>query len=115
MYNRYLSVFKKHYPAKRLAPLLAMIVALSPFAIDTYLPAIPTMAKFFQVDIQLIELSIPLYLIGFSLGQIMGGPISAFKLGTEQLQTKPAGGLLKTNRAVLIGLLTLIRRHINEF
>ena len=76
MYNRYLSVFKKHYPAKRLAPLLALIVALSPFAIDTYLPAIPTMAQFFQVDIQLVELSIPIYLFGFALGQIMGGPIS---------------------------------------
>jgi DHA1 family bicyclomycin/chloramphenicol resistance-like MFS transporter len=76
MYNRYLSVFKKHYPAKKLAPLLAIIVALSPFAIDTYLPAIPTMAKFFQVDIYLIELSIPIYLIGFALGQLTGGPIS---------------------------------------
>jgi DHA1 family bicyclomycin/chloramphenicol resistance-like MFS transporter len=76
MYNRYLSVFQKHYPAKKLAPLLAIIVALSPFAIDTYLPAIPTMAKFFEVNIHLIELSIPIYLIGFALGQIMGGPIS---------------------------------------
>jgi DHA1 family bicyclomycin/chloramphenicol resistance-like MFS transporter len=76
MYNRYLNVFKKHYPAKKLAPLLAIIVALSPFAIDTYLPAIPTMAKYFQVDIYLIELSIPLYLIGFALGQLTGGPIS---------------------------------------
>jgi DHA1 family bicyclomycin/chloramphenicol resistance-like MFS transporter len=76
MYKRYLSVYKKHYPAKRLAPLLALIVALSPFAIDTYLPAIPTMAQFFQVNIQLVELSIPLYLIGFALGQIIGGPIS---------------------------------------
>jgi len=76
MYNRYLGVFKKHYPAKKLAPLLAIIVALSPFAIDTYLPAIPTMAKFFGVDIHLIELSIPIYLIGFALGQLTGGPIS---------------------------------------
>jgi len=76
MYNRYLNVFKKHYPAKKLAPLLAIIVALSPFAIDTYLPAIPTMAQYFQVDIYLIELSIPLYLIGFALGQLTGGPIS---------------------------------------
>ncbi len=76
MYNRYLNVFRKHYPAKKIAPLLAIIVALSPFAIDTYLPAIPTMAKYFQVDIHLIELSIPIYLIGFALGQLTGGPIS---------------------------------------
>lgn len=76
MYNRYLNVFRKHYPAKKIAPLLAIIVALSPFAIDTYLPAIPTMAKYFQVDIHLIEISIPIYLIGFALGQLTGGPIS---------------------------------------
>lgn len=76
MYNRYLGVFKKHYPAKKLAPLLALVVALSPFSIDTYLPAIPTMARFFGVDIHLIELSIPIYLIGFAIGQLTGGPIS---------------------------------------
>lgn len=76
MYNRYLSVYKKHYPAKKLAPILALIIALSPFAIDTYLPAIPTMAQFFSVDIHLVELSIPLYLIGFAFGQLSGGPIS---------------------------------------
>jgi DHA1 family bicyclomycin/chloramphenicol resistance-like MFS transporter len=76
MYNRYLNLFRQHYPAKKIAPLLAIIVALSPFAIDTYLPAIPTMAKYFNVDIHLIELSIPIYLIGFALGQITGGPIS---------------------------------------
>jgi DHA1 family bicyclomycin/chloramphenicol resistance-like MFS transporter len=76
MYNRYLSVYKKHYPAKKLALVLALIIALSPFAIDTYLPAIPTMAQFFSVDIHLVELSIPLYLIGFAFGQLSGGPIS---------------------------------------
>ena len=67
MYNRYLSVYKKHYPVKKLAPVLALIIALSPFAIDMYLPAIPTMAAFFSVDIHLIELSIPLYIIGVVL------------------------------------------------
>ena len=76
VYKRYQGVYKKHYPANRLAPLLAIIVALSPFAIDTYLPAIPAMAEFFTVDIHLIELSIPIYLIGFAFGQIIGGPIS---------------------------------------
>ena len=76
MYERYLNVFRTHYPAKKLAPLLAVIVALSPFAIDTYLPTMPTMAKSFNVPINFIELSIPIYLIGFALGQIIGGPIS---------------------------------------
>ena len=34
------------------------------------------MAKSFNVPINFIELSIPIYLIGFALGQIIGGPIS---------------------------------------
>ena len=76
MYNRYLRLFKFHYPAKKLAPLLALVVALSPFAIDTYLPAIPSMARYFVIDIHLIEVSIPIYLFGFALGQIIGGPVS---------------------------------------
>jgi len=76
MYSRYLNLFKSHYPAKKIAPLLALIVALSPFAIDTYLPAIPTMAQYFQVEIHRVELSIPIYLLGFALGQITGGPLS---------------------------------------
>lgn len=76
MYERYLNLFRYHYPVKKLAPLMAIIIAISPFAIDTYLPSIPTMARYFNVDIHLIEVSIPVYLIGFALGQIIGGPVS---------------------------------------
>ncbi len=34
------------------------------------------MVRFFSVDIHLVELSIPLYLIGFAFGQLSGSPIS---------------------------------------
>lgn len=76
MYDRYLGVLKRHYPVKKLAPMLAILVALSPFSIDTYLPAIPAMADYFDADIYLIELSLAIYLCGYALGQIVGGPIS---------------------------------------
>lgn len=44
--------------------------------IDTYLPSIPEIAKFLKVDIYQVELSLSIFLIGFSVGQIFGGPIS---------------------------------------
>ncbi len=76
MYERYLDVLKKHYPVNKLAPMLAILIALSPFSIDTYLPAIPAMAGYFATDIHLIELSLSIYLLGYAIGQIVGGPIS---------------------------------------
>jgi len=55
---------------------LALLTATTPFAIDTYLPAMPTMAQDFDVPLSSIELSISLFLIGFALGQLIGGPVS---------------------------------------
>ena len=40
-------------PAK-LAPMLAILVALSPFSLDLYLPSLPTIASVFNADIHLI-------------------------------------------------------------
>jgi DHA1 family bicyclomycin/chloramphenicol resistance-like MFS transporter len=56
--------------------LLAALTALGPLAIDAYLPAIPTMAISFNTSIHDIEFSLSLFLAGFSLGQLIGGPIS---------------------------------------
>ena len=53
-----------------------MIAALSPMATDLYLPAIPAMAADFGSDIQLVELSISAYMLGFAAGQLFGAPIS---------------------------------------
>ncbi|PLY07176.1 MAG: Bcr/CflA family drug resistance efflux transporter [Arcobacter sp.] len=58
------------------AILLAGVSAVGPMGIDTYIPSIPAMAIFFQVSIEKIELSLSIFLIGFSIGQIFGGPIS---------------------------------------
>ncbi len=56
--------------------MLAGMVALSPFAIDTYLVAMPSMAKYFGVEINLIELTITLYFLGLAFGNFFGGPLS---------------------------------------
>jgi DHA1 family bicyclomycin/chloramphenicol resistance-like MFS transporter len=61
---------------KRLAILLAALTAIAPFAIDTYLPAIPSMAQDFGAPVHDVEVSISCFLIGFALGQLVGGPMS---------------------------------------
>jgi len=56
--------------------LMAMIFSLSPFAIDMYLPALPSMAKFFNSSIDSMEASVAIYLIFFALGQLMLGALA---------------------------------------
>ena len=56
--------------------LLAILSAIAPMAVDTYIPSMPTMANEFHVHIEKIELTLSIFLIGFSLGQIIGGILS---------------------------------------
>ncbi len=62
--------------ARQLAPRLGALVALTPFAVDTYLPAIPEMAAFLGTTVNQVSLTVPLFLISFALGQLIGGPLS---------------------------------------
>ncbi len=61
---------------KQLAFILAPLAALTPFAIDTYLPALPVMATHFNTDLASMGITISVFLIGFALGQLVGGPLS---------------------------------------
>ena len=56
--------------------LLAGLTALAPLGTDAYLPAIPSMAISFSTSIHHVELSISLFLAGFAIGQLIGGPLS---------------------------------------
>ena len=56
--------------------LLSILSSVAPIATDTYLPTIPEIAKYFDVNIHKVELSLSIFLIGFAIGQIFGGPIS---------------------------------------
>ncbi|MFP6816623.1 MAG: MFS transporter, partial [Pseudomonadales bacterium] len=66
---------------------VASMVAIGPFAIDTYLPAMPTMAQSLNVDIVSINSTLSAYLFGFAFGQLFGGPIS------DQIGRRPVGML----------------------
>ncbi|TVQ67870.1 MAG: Bcr/CflA family efflux MFS transporter [Oceanospirillales bacterium] len=63
-------------PIPGLIWMLAALTALAPLAVDAYLPAFPTMAQDFDVAVQQIELTLSVFLIGFALGQLTGGPFS---------------------------------------
>ncbi|WP_148570580.1 multidrug effflux MFS transporter [Aliarcobacter cryaerophilus] len=56
--------------------LISILSSVAPMGVDTYLPSIPEIAKYFDVNIHKVELSLSIFLIGFAIGQIFGGPIS---------------------------------------
>ncbi len=63
-------------PIPGLMLMLAGLTAMAPFATDAYLPAVPSMATALDTSVHNIELSISLFLGGFSIGQLIGGPFS---------------------------------------
>lgn len=71
---------------RRLALSLGALVAIGPFAIDTYLPALPAMAKDLASSTSEVERSVSLYLVGAAIGQIFAGPISD-KVGRSKVAT----------------------------
>lgn len=56
--------------------LISILSSVAPMGVDTYLPSIPEISKYFDVSIHKVELSLSIFLIGFAAGQIFGGPIS---------------------------------------
>lgn len=59
-----------------LLPLLASIVAITPLAIDMYLPAMLIIANDLNTDMPTVQISLSLYLAGYSLGMLFFGPIA---------------------------------------
>ena len=51
-------------PPKVLAVFLASMVALAPFSIDTYLPAMPAMATYFGTSIGMVEMTVGIFFLG---------------------------------------------------
>lgn len=60
----------------RLIVLLAALVAFGPLSIDMYLPGLPLIATDLEASQQQIQLTISLFLAGFSLGMLFYGPLS---------------------------------------
>ncbi|HTN66602.1 MAG TPA: Bcr/CflA family multidrug efflux MFS transporter [Burkholderiaceae bacterium] len=60
----------------RLIVLLGALVAFGPLAIDLYLPALPAIATGLAASPHAVQLSVTVFLAGFSLGMLFYGPIS---------------------------------------
>lgn len=59
-----------------LLPLLASIVAITPLAIDMYLPAMLIMSQDLNTPISNIQMSLSVYLAGYALGMLFFGPLA---------------------------------------
>jgi DHA1 family bicyclomycin/chloramphenicol resistance-like MFS transporter len=59
-----------------LLPLLASIIAVSPLAIDMYLPAMLAIANELNTSVPMVQNSLSIYLLGYSLGLILFGPMA---------------------------------------
>lgn len=59
-----------------LLALLALLSAFIPLSTDMYLPALPTMTAAFHTSKQLVNLTLVLFFVFFSLGTLIWGPLS---------------------------------------
>ncbi len=61
---------------RQIVLILASLSAITPLAIDMYLPAFPAIALDLHSAIPHVEFSLSLYFFGMAMGQLFGGPIS---------------------------------------
>ncbi|NKN31987.1 Bcr/CflA family multidrug efflux MFS transporter [Marichromatium bheemlicum] len=89
---------------------LALLAALTPFAIDMYLPGLPEIARALDGPIELAQLSVAIYLGVFALAQLVIGPLSdvlgrrlVISAGLGLFMTAALGCALALSLPVLIG------------
>lgn len=59
----------------RILAILSMLMAFASISTDLYLPALPAMARSLHASTGTMEYTISAYLVGFSLGQLVWGPV----------------------------------------
>ncbi|MFC5741760.1 multidrug effflux MFS transporter [Dyella tabacisoli] len=58
------------------ALILGLLSAIGPFAIDMYLPALPTIEQSLHTDVSMVQLSLMAFFISLGIGQLIYGPVS---------------------------------------
>lgn len=61
---------------RALVPLLVVLAAIGPMALNLPLPALPMLSRLFEADPGFIQLTITLYLAGMAVSQLVLGPLS---------------------------------------
>lgn len=56
--------------------IIVILSALGLIATDIYLPSMPSMAKYFDVGLNIVQFSISIYVLGFGIGALLYGPLS---------------------------------------
>ncbi len=100
----------KQVSLKLILPLLASIMALSPLAIDMYLPAMPILSEYLNTDMSMIQNSLSIYLLGFALGLIIFGPM-ADNSSRRKMVLFGVGGFLITS--LLLPFVTNIEQFLS--
>ena len=62
--------------SKFLLVLLSALVAFGPLSIDMYLPSLPSIALDLSSNVAAVQKTITIFLIGFSVGMLIYGPLS---------------------------------------
>ena len=60
----------------RAALVLGLLQAIGPFAIDMYLPALPSIGQALDADVHEVQASLMVFFIALAVGQLLYGPIS---------------------------------------
>jgi Bcr/CflA subfamily drug resistance transporter len=55
---------------------ICMLASAGQLAIDIYVPALPTMAQYFNTSAQAIQSSVTIYLMAYAFGQLIFGPLA---------------------------------------
>ncbi len=55
---------------------LGVMTAMAPLSTDMYLPSLPEIGSAFSISTSMVQLTLTMTMLGMSLGQILGGPVS---------------------------------------
>ncbi|OAI48783.1 hypothetical protein AYO45_04160 [Gammaproteobacteria bacterium SCGC AG-212-F23] len=69
---------KKHNALNynKIIVILCLVSSLARFVLDSYLPSVPAISHYFAMPDKNIQFALTLYLLGFSLSQLIYGPLS---------------------------------------